>query len=167
MESYLTTDRLLMRPRGLQDLDACLAMDRDPLVTQYIEGPWGDPGKHRAFLLDKMATTYPHPLGYWSITFLKSPDVFLGWIMVLPMDSSQSQIEIGWRLRRDTWGKGVATEATRSVLSHVKALQPDSNIMAAIHPANYGSIKVAEKIGMVFAREEVVEGGIEQIYVLK
>jgi RimJ/RimL family protein N-acetyltransferase len=35
-----TTARLTLRPRTLADLDPCLAMDRDPLVTKFIHGPW-------------------------------------------------------------------------------------------------------------------------------
>ena len=35
-----TTARLGLRPRSLADLDECLAMDRDPLVTKFIHGPW-------------------------------------------------------------------------------------------------------------------------------
>ena len=38
-----TTARLTLRPRTLGDLDACLAMDRDPLVTKFIHGPWANP----------------------------------------------------------------------------------------------------------------------------
>jgi hypothetical protein len=37
-----TTARLTLRRRTLADLDACLAMDRDPLVTKFIPGPWAD-----------------------------------------------------------------------------------------------------------------------------
>lgn len=35
----LETDRLWLRPRVLADLDACIAMDRDPDVTRHIAGP--------------------------------------------------------------------------------------------------------------------------------
>ena len=46
------TPRLLLRPRCMEDFDACLAMDRDPDVTRYIQGPWADPEKHRRFVGD-------------------------------------------------------------------------------------------------------------------
>jgi len=59
------TDRLKVRPRQYSDLDQCLLMDQDPKVTQYIQGPWGDPIKHRAFVTERMNINYPKGLGYW------------------------------------------------------------------------------------------------------
>ncbi|MBC8932116.1 N-acetyltransferase, partial [Escherichia coli] len=55
----LETARLWLRPRGLADLDACLAMDRDPEVTQHIAGPWHDPVEHRRFVTHRITRDYP------------------------------------------------------------------------------------------------------------
>ena len=55
------TRRLLLRPRGMGDFDACLAMDRDPQVTRFIPGPWSDPARHAAFLRARIATDVHAP----------------------------------------------------------------------------------------------------------
>jgi RimJ/RimL family protein N-acetyltransferase len=69
------TPRLTLRPRGMQDLEACLAMDRDPEVTRFLPGPWADPLAHRAFVEDRMRHHYPVGMGYWSIIARKDSSV--------------------------------------------------------------------------------------------
>ena len=45
------TQRLIVRPRGIGDLNACLAMDRDPAVLRYIDVPWRSVAEHRQFVV--------------------------------------------------------------------------------------------------------------------
>ena len=104
--------RLILRQRDMCDLDACLAMDRDPLVTRFIRGPWADPAAHRAFVDERIRHAYPRGMGYWSIL---APSFTAG-ILLTPLDLHGPEIEMGWRLIRSTWGHGYATEAARPVL---------------------------------------------------
>lgn len=166
MPHKLISKRLIIRPRTLNDMEACLAMDSDPSVTKYIEGPWHSPELHRAFLQERMSHNYDYPMGYWSISQIETPDIFLGWVMVLPLDESDSKVELGWRLTRATWGQGMATEATQRVLELVRKHMPNVDIIASIHPENLGSIKVAEKMGLSFDHEKLKDGVLERFYSL-
>src|ERR1700730_17860825 len=112
------TDRLLIRPRTMADYEACLAMDRDPLVTQFIDGPWHDAVQHERFLRERIQTWFGDGLGYWSVFLKDSPMRFLGWVLLIPRDAVEPEIEIGWRPNRDAWGYGYASEAARSVGEH-------------------------------------------------
>ena len=79
MNPTFTADRLLVRPRHLNDLEQCIAMDQDPRVTQYINGPWAEPVQHRAFVLERMTAAYPEGHGYWSVfDRFADQDVLLG-----------------------------------------------------------------------------------------
>ena len=73
MITELRTDRLLLRPRTTADMENCLAMDRDPEVTKYIEGPWDNPEQHRTFLEQRMSQAHIYPLGYWAVTTIDHP----------------------------------------------------------------------------------------------
>jgi len=131
----------------MTDLEACLAMDRDPEVVRFIDGPWSDPEPHRAFVEARIKARYPRGLGYWTIR-RKSEERLLGWILLIPYTVQDAEVEIGWRLVRDAWGQGIAAEAAAAVLRHGFAAVGLDEVVADIDPANLGSIRVAEKIGM-------------------
>ena len=140
-----TTPRLTIRPRTIDDLDACLTMDRDPLVTRFIDGPWTDPVAHRAFVEHRIGFAYPPGMGYRSILHC---DAFIGWILLTPLDLHGPEIEIGWRLVRHAWHHGYAAEAARPVLDHALRNLRLPEIVADIDPANTASLSVARKLGM-------------------
>jgi RimJ/RimL family protein N-acetyltransferase len=138
------TERLILQPRTFADLDACLAMDRDPEVTRFIAGPWHDPVAHRAFVEARIRHQYPAGLGYWSII---AGGAFIGWILLTPLDLEGPEIEIGWRLVRGAWGRGHATEAARPILTHALETVGVPRVIADIDPANTASLGVARKLG--------------------
>jgi RimJ/RimL family protein N-acetyltransferase len=142
------TDRLVLRPRALADTDACLEMDGDPAVTQFVGGPWDDPVAHRQFVEARTRGPYPDGLGYWTIRDRQEPGRFLGWVLLIPADGVGPDIEIGWRLRREAWGRGLATEAARPVLAHAFVTLTLARVVAEIDVRNGASIGVAEKLGL-------------------
>jgi RimJ/RimL family protein N-acetyltransferase len=139
---------LLIRGRTLDDLEACLAMDRDPEVTRFVKGPWNDPIEHRRFLEFRITRPYPPGLGYWSIRERAAPEVFLGWVMLIPDHGVGPDIEIGWRLVRAAWGRGIASEAARALATHALDTVKLSRVVADIDPDNKASRAVARRIGM-------------------
>lgn len=149
------TDRLFLRPRTAADIEACMAMDRDPEVTKYLPGPWQDPEAHRRFVTARMEADFGPGLGYWSIFAREQPDLFLGWVLLIPDDAVGPDIEIGWRLNRHAWGKGYATEAARPLVVHAFEQVGVERIIAAIHPENAASIHVAQKIGLKAAADGI------------
>jgi RimJ/RimL family protein N-acetyltransferase len=158
MQPALTTERLILRPRGLADTEACLAMDREPEVTRYISGPWGDPVAHRAFIEARTIGPYPDGLGYWTIAPRDEPDAFAGWVLLIPLDAVGPEIEIGWRLRPAVWGLGYASEAAGAVLRYGFETVDLDEIVAEIDPANLASIRLAERIGMRRDKTRFSEG---------
>ncbi len=153
------TSRLLLRPRTMADLAACLAMDREPDVTKYIQGPWNDPAEHERFLIDRIKRDWGPGLGYWSIFAKESPDQLMGWILLIPYDSVGPDIDIGWRLRRAAWGRRYAAEAARPIVEHAFETVGLPRIVADIDPRNVASIRVAEQIGMKFAGDGTYADG--------
>jgi RimJ/RimL family protein N-acetyltransferase len=128
----------------MDDLEACLAMDRDPEVTRFVAGPWADPAAHRTFVENRIRRSYPSGMGYWSIM---APD-FVGWILLAPLDLAGPEIEIGWRIARVARGRGYATEAARCVLDHALNTLRLPQIVADIDPSNGPSLAVARKLGL-------------------
>jgi RimJ/RimL family protein N-acetyltransferase len=63
-------------------------------------------------------------------------------------ERSHKRAEIGFTLRRDRWGAGLATEASRLLLAFGFDQLGMHRIEATSHPDNVASIRVLEKIGM-------------------
>jgi RimJ/RimL family protein N-acetyltransferase len=146
----LETARLILRPRDMGDFDACLAMDGDPGVIRYVGPPWSNEMEHRDFLRRRIQEPCPPGLGYWSIFAREDPARFLGWVMLFPCSVAGAEVEIGWRLNRAAWGHGYATEAAAPILALGFARGDMASVVADIHPDNHASMRVAEKIGLVF-----------------
>lgn len=146
------TERLFLRPRTMDDFDACLAMDRAPGVVDFVQGPWRDPAQHKAFIAARIRQDYGKGLGYWSIFANTRPDRFLGWILLIPEDGTGPEIEVGWRLHPDFWGQGIASEAASVIIDHAFSSLELSCIVADIDERNMASRKLAEKLGMTADR---------------
>lgn len=133
-------------------------MDRDPAVTRFVDGPWSDVQQHREFIETRTLACFPSGMGYWTIRNRSDASEFLGWILLIPTDAVGPEVEIGWRLPRKAWGSGIATEAARPVLQHAIATLCLPRVVAEIDALNLGSLRVAEKLGLI-RRGEVLNHG--------
>lgn len=70
----------------------------------------------------------------------------------------REEIEIGYRLHPDFWGRGIATEAARAVRDHAFAELQLPHVISLIHPENHASRRVAEKSGMTQQRKTYFKG---------
>ena len=70
----------------------------------------------------------------------------------------QSEIEIGYRLARHSWGHGYATEAVCAVRDHAFYVLNVSRLIAMIDPQNTASINVAKKAGFCYEKDVMSEG---------
>src|SRR5690606_35998957 len=103
---------------------------------------------HRAFIEARTLGPYAPGLGYWTICRREDPGSFVGWVLLIPQDAVGPEIEIGWRLRREAWGQGLAAEATRPVLQHAFVTLKLPEVVAEIDPADAASLEVAENLGL-------------------
>ena len=75
-----------------------------------------------------------------------------------PDINGRPEIEIGYRLARAHWGRGLATEAARAVRDYAFDTLRLPRLIALIDPANTASIRVAEKLAMRHESEVVLPG---------
>jgi RimJ/RimL family protein N-acetyltransferase len=142
------TRRLTVRPRTIDDLEACMAIDHDTEVTRFLPGPWTDPVAHSAFVEARMRHAYLIGMGYWSVI---AAEEFVGWILLTHLDLHASEIEIGWRFVRAAWGRGFATEAARPEPDHALNILGLAQVIADIDPANMAWANLARKPGFRLA----------------
>src|ERR1043166_8854779 len=146
----LETERLSLRQWSLADLDAIVTMDRDPEVYRFLEEP-GDPDEQRDEMKERILTDFGPGLGTWSIFPRAGPANFLGIAHIIPIDDEGPDVEIGFRLTRAAWGRGIASEAAARLIRHGFETVGLSEIIAVTDPDNEGSERTLERLG--FKRE--------------
>src|SRR5688500_6966706 len=142
----LETDRLTLRMFREEDLDAYAAICADPEVMRYL----GE-GKtlSRAEAWRQMALIIGHwqlrGYGFWAVEE-RATGALLGRIGFFNPEGWPG-FELGWMLRRASWGKGYATEGARRALAHAFTEMGREHVISLIFPANTASIRVAERLG--------------------
>src|SRR4249920_516628 len=112
----LTTPRLLLRERRVEDIPAYLEMDRDAEVMRYVgDGTVPDPVAHAVRLSQRIAAGNGNGLWVWSVFERDQPTEFLGCSLLSP-EPMLNRIELAYRFKRSAWGRGIATEAGRACL---------------------------------------------------
>jgi [ribosomal protein S5]-alanine N-acetyltransferase len=74
------------------------------------------------------------------------------------------RIELGYRLRRSHWKRGLATEVARSWLSVAQAWFGFIEVYAFAHPANADSLHVLQKLGFSYCQTERLYGMDAPLY---
>jgi hypothetical protein len=73
-------------------------------------------------------------------------------------DGFAPDVEIGWRLRPEYWGQGLATEAAKAVMEYGFRRWGFPRLISVAQPKNRASIRIMEKLGMEFERTSLHEG---------
>jgi [ribosomal protein S5]-alanine N-acetyltransferase len=97
--------------------------------------------------------------GPYAVVEKRSQEVigFCG-LFFFPDVVGQPEVELGYRLVRSAWGQGFATEAAQAVRDFAFTTLGIKRLIAMIDPSNTASIRVAEKIGMRYEKEVMLEG---------
>lgn len=142
----LTTSRLRLVRLSAEHLDDLVALDADPEVMRFING--GEPTPRERYETDYLArmTAYDDkPYGFLAVY---EAQAFVGWFHLRPSVVDASMLELGYRLRRASWGRGFATEGSRALLRHAFDTLGEAYVDACAMPANVASTGVMMKCGM-------------------
>ena len=147
MMPTLTTPRLLMRERRVEDIPAYLEMDGDAEVMRYVgDGTVPDPVAHAVRLSQRIAAGNGNGLWVWSVFERDRPSEFLGCAFLSP-EPILDRIELAYRFKRSAWGRGIATEAGRACLDFGFGECRLLEIVALAYPENLPSQRVLAKLG--------------------
>jgi RimJ/RimL family protein N-acetyltransferase len=149
--AVLTTERLVLRQIGEDDLDPHMALLNTPAVMQYLGGAQPREviaAKHAASRASFAAQGY----GFMIMVERDTGD-FVGHCglrrVAHPLAPNPHDYEIGWLVREDRWRRGYACEAMRAVVDWGFTVHAAPQIVALTCQANTGSWRLMEKLGMV------------------
>jgi RimJ/RimL family protein N-acetyltransferase len=155
---FLETPRLLLRRWQDADLDGLAAVNAQPEVMRYI---------HDGRPLDRNATAErlaayrrhwdEHGFGLYAVEVKETGGLagFTGLAVPAFLPEIMPAVEIGWRLGREHWGRGLATEAARAVVAHTRAGLGLRRLVSIHVVGNDASARVMVKLGMSLERETV------------
>jgi RimJ/RimL family protein N-acetyltransferase len=145
----LRTDRLLLRRWRTADLDPYATLNADPEVREHF------PSIMTRRECESEIATFDerfdeHGYGLWAV---EVPGVapcigFIGLNLATFDARFTPAVEVGWRLARDHWGKGYASEGARTALQFGFDTIGLDEIVSFTSPSNVRSWSVMERIGM-------------------
>ncbi len=151
MTFRLESERLFIRPLDDADRDAFVALTRDPEVMRYVHGgtPYTDEES------DEFFTRQARQLAEGNVCMgalvEKESGRLVGIAGIQPLGTT-GDLEIGWWLARQVWGRGYATEAGAAAMRHVLETIARPRVVAIIDPDNEPSERVAARLGMQYDR---------------
>jgi RimJ/RimL family protein N-acetyltransferase len=142
MIDTLETERLVLRPIALDDVDLLVGLDSDPQVMRYLTGRPSTREEAEAAIRDNMGCR-------WIATDRHS-GAFVGWFSLVPEDDDS--YFLGYRLVREWWGRGFATEGTKALIDAAFSRLGARRVTAQTMAVNTPSRAVMERCGMRHTR---------------
>lgn len=152
----IETERLILRRfQRPEDRDAFALLATDHEVMQWLGGVLTRPEADAR--IDRVEASW-EVNGYGRyLVERRSDGAFLGWCGVMPAFETlpiAGAPEMGWRLVRDAWGEGYATEAAAAAIADGFQRMGFAQILAFTNPTNLRSQAVMRRLGMS-RREEL------------
>lgn len=136
----IRTERLLLRRPHMDDLDAMFEIMSDPVAMRYWSTlPHADREVTRPWLERMIARNAAGGDDF----VIEHEGRVIG-------DVGAGRLpDFGFMLRRDCWGKGFATEASRAFIDHAFRNTAATELRADVDPRNAASLRVLDRLGFV------------------
>jgi RimJ/RimL family protein N-acetyltransferase len=152
----LRTARQTLRLLVPDDAPTMFALDADPEVMRYL------PASPHATVEDVRQSLVAYQDVYRADGFARWAAIedatgeMIGWCGL--RRQPDGEVDLGYRYRRSAWGRGLASEAARACVDYGFRVLDLPRIVAHVEAANPASIRVLEKLGLRFVRNELAEG---------
>ena len=148
MLPLIRTERLLLRPWNIDNVDQLHAMWTTPDVRRYL---WDDieiTSETAKQVVDShLATVERHDIGYWALELPPDSDRMIGFCGFRFIDEG-SDVELMYGLLSEFWGRGLATEGCNAAVEYFWSATKYDVLYARTDPPNVASVRVRERLGM-------------------
>lgn len=153
MPITIETDRLILREIEDYDLQGVFELYSQPEVHMYLGEELVKSMKEAESIIDYIRNQYKqNGIGRWAVIEKETND-FIGWSGLKIEDEVREEMDyydLGYRFKKEYWGKGIATETALVSLKFGFQEMNLTNIYAGAHVDNIGSNKVLKKVGLKF-----------------
>jgi len=148
---HLSTERLELRPLAPEDLDDLASMMGDPVGMAAWPAPLTYE-ESRSWIERNLARYETDGFGRCAVVWRERGELVGDAGLISTVVEETPEIELGWVVRHDLWGRGVATEAGAAWRDFAFDVLGLERIVSMIDEANAPSRRVAEKLGMSLER---------------
>jgi ribosomal-protein-alanine N-acetyltransferase len=164
--AIIETERLLLREFVPEDVDALAAVLSDPETMRYYPAALDRLGV--AAWIERNRRRYAdHGHGLWAMVSKSSGELIGDCGLTRQTVDGTDEIEIGYHVRRDLWGRGYAPEAARAFRDYGFARLGADRLISLIRPENLPSRRVAEKAGLSLWKEVMWRDLPHYVYVIR
>ena len=149
----METERITLKKFNKNDFDLLFQVDKDPEVMKYLT--LGKPSTFEEIkkeTMPRILQSYNNGENYGIFSaYLKKTNEYIGSFQFEKDKYIENAIEVGWRLKKEHWGNGYATEVGLSLVEKAKKI--NKKVIARAMIDNQASIRVMQKIGLKFIEE--------------
>lgn len=162
--TVIETPRLILRPFTQADIQPSFEMEQNPDISKYTMDGGVKTLQQVSKLINRVINEDYVKYGFGRLAIeYKATGEFIGFSglkYMLEMD----EVDLGYRIRKDLWGKGIATEAATASLQFGFEELGLEKIIAFIIPENVKSKRVLEKLGFSYTQDFYEDGVLEHKY---
>ncbi|MEC4051308.1 GNAT family N-acetyltransferase [Myroides odoratimimus] len=164
MKNVLETDRLVLRELITADAEHFYQLNLNPNVMRYTGDDAFDSVDDAYTFLANYSDYERNGYGRWAV-IRKEDNAFLGWCG-LKYNADIDKTDIGFRFFEEHWNMRYATESAKACLDYGFTTLGLHYIIGRAMKENIASIKVLEKIGLVYESDFDFDGHIGVLYVI-
>ena len=153
----LETERLILRKFNPGDLDELIGLRSDDEVIKYLGGRRLQNPSAIEKRLEFYIECYEKSGCGMCAMIWKQTGEMIGWSGLQPLEDTD-EIEVGYGMIKEFWGRGIGYEAARAWLEFGFKQRNLDRIVAVAAPENTGSWRIMEKCGMRRERTETHYG---------
>ncbi|MDE2877790.1 GNAT family N-acetyltransferase [Candidatus Palauibacter soopunensis] len=151
-EFEIRTERLLLRPHRLEDVDDIFEFARDPEWARYLPVPVPYLREHAEEFVAQRILTSREEWPVWAIVLAGKVIGGIG----IRIDVEHATGALGYSIAKEHWGRGLTVEAARAVVDWAFRERGLAKVYAYADVRNTSSLRVMEKLGMT--REGMLRG---------
>ncbi len=160
MGKFFETERFILRNLEMKDAQGMFELDSDSDVLTYLGGKPLTSIEQSKTIIENVLKQYKrNSIGRWAIIDKETKE-FVGWTGLKLEEKVRdfNYYDIGYRLQKKFWGKGIATETALYAINYGFNVLRLEEISGTAHVDNIASNKVLQKIGLEFVEKIELDG---------
>jgi len=145
----LSSDRIVLRQIESEDADKIFEYRSQPEIYQFQSWKPSTIQEVNDFITHRIVREPNIKNSWFQLAIIeKETNALIGDVGLHFLPEEPDQVEIGITLRKESQGKGLATEVLRLVFDYLFITLKKHRIIASVDPQNIASIRLMERLGM-------------------